>query len=238
MGLPNVGEAQQAIAYTFHRPHLLEEALTHRSYVNEVKPRPGRDNERLEFLGDAILALLISQYLISAFPDDSEGPLSKKKAALVSESSLAEAARRLDLGRFLRLGRGEERSLGREKTSLLANVFEAVIAAVYLDGGLEAAQGLTHKALAPVFEKLQGVDGAQFNSQDYKTQYQEWCQKRFETLPQYVTVRESGPDHQKTFEVQLSINGDVVGLGVGRTKKEAEQMAAKQAIDQTSTQSN
>ncbi len=237
MGLPNVGEAQQAIAYTFHRPHLLEEALTHRSHVNEVKQGAGRDNERLEFLGDAIVALIICQYLTNAFPDDSEGQLSKKKAALVSEASLAEAARRLDLGRFLRLGRGEERTQGREKVSLLANAFEAVIAAVYLDGGLDAAQALTHKALAPVFEELQSGDGAQY-CQDYKTQYQEWCQKRFETLPRYVTVRASGPDHQKTFEVQLSINGDVVGVGAGRTKKEAEQIAAKQALDQVNTQSN
>lgn len=231
MELPNLEDAEGAIGYVFQRPELLEEALTHRSYINEARTKGQKDNERLEFLGDAILALLISQRLITIYPEDSEGELSKKKATLVSEVSLAQAARELDLGRFLRLGRGEERSQGREKNSLLANTLEAVVAAVYLDGGLEGAEALANRALSRPFRELREVDGRAY-TRDYKTQYQEWCQKRFETLPRYLTVRESGPDHQKTFEVQLTINGDVVGLGVGRTKKEAEQMAAKQALDQ------
>ncbi len=232
MGFPEIEEAQRAIGYVFSRPDLLEEALSHRSYVNEVRAKGGRDNERLEFLGDAILALIISQYLTTAFPEDSEGQLSKKKARLVSEVSLAKAARQLKLGCFLRLGRGEERTQGREKNSLLANALEAVIAGVYLDGGLDAAQALAKRALAQVFQELQGVEGVGY-TQDYKTRYQEWCQKQFEALPRYITVRESGPDHKKTFEVHLTINGDVVGVGMGRTKKEAEQMAAKQALDES-----
>lgn len=230
MEFHQIGEAQRALDHVFRRPDLLEEALTHRSYVNEVRAKAGRDNERLEFLGDAILALIISQYLTTAFPDDSEGQLSKKKASLVSEVSLARAARQLKLGRFLRLGRGEERTQGREKNSLLANALEAVIAAVYLDGGLEAAQTLAQKALAEVFQELQEVDGTGY-TRDYKTHYQEWCQKQLESLPRYVTVCEAGPDHQKTFEVHVTIKGDVVGVGMGRTKKEAEQMAAKQALE-------
>lgn len=231
MVLPDIDEAQRAIGYVFRHPELLEEALTHRSYINELRAKGGRDNERLEFLGDAIIALITSQYLTTTFPDDSEGELSKKKARLVSEVSLAKAARQLNLGRFLRLGRGEERTQGREKNSLLANALEALIAAVYLDGGLEAAQAMAHRTLSDVFQELQAVNGVDY-TQDYKTQYQEWCQKQFETLPRYITVRESGPDHQKTFEVQLVIKGDLVGVGTGRTKKEAEQMAAKQALDQ------
>ncbi len=234
MGTDENGEAEGAIGYVFREPALLEEALTHRSYVNEVRPKRGRDNERLEFLGDAILALLISHYLTTAFPDDTEGELSKKKAALVSEQSLAAAARRLNLGRYLRLGRGEERTQGREKSSLLANVFEAVIAAVYLDGGLDPAQSLAQRAMVEVMKELHETSGVEY-SKDYKTRYQEWCQKRFETLPRYVTIRESGPDHEKTFEVQVTVMGDVIGLGVGRTKKEAEQMAAKHALAHVST---
>ena len=232
MSIPDLDEAQQAIGYEFRRLELLEEALTHRSFINELKGKGARDNERLEFLGDAILALIISEYLTAAFPEASEGELSKKKARLVSEVSLAKAARQLDLGRFLRLGRGEERTQGREKNSLLANALEAILAAVYLDGGLEAAQGFAHEVLGEIFQELQVSEGVEY-TRDYKTQYQEWCQKRYESLPRYVIVRETGPDHQKSFEVQLTIKGDVVGLGVGRTKKEAEQMAAKQALQET-----
>lgn len=231
MELSNLSDAERAIQYAFTRPELLQEALTHRSYVNEAREKVDRDNERLEFLGDAILSLVISERLIVTFPNDPEGELSKKKAVLVSEASLARAARELALGRFLRLGRGEERSRGREKNSLLADTLEAVIAAVYLDGGLDAARAMARRALGPVFDLMQEVNGPGY-TRDYKTQYQEWCQKQFDTLPRYVTVRESGPDHQKTFEVQLTLKGEIVGVGAGRTKKEAEQMAAKQALSQ------
>jgi ribonuclease-3 len=143
--------------------------------------------------------------------------------------SLAGAARRLDLGALLRLGRGEELTQGREKPSLLANALEAILAAIYLDGGLESARGFVLRVLAPDLQGAQTVEGPSVTS-DYKTRLQEWCQKQFDTLPHYVIVRESGPDHQKTFEVQLLIRGGVRGVGVGRSKKEAEQMAAKQAL--------
>ena len=222
-------EAGTLLGYSFRQPQLLEEALTHKSHVNEARDKSRKDNERLEFLGDAVLSLIISEHLAASSPGSTEGMLSKHKAHLVSEASLAKAARGLDLGNLLRLGRGEELTQGREKPSLLANALEALIAAVYLDGGLEAARTFTLRTLAQELQELQEAEGAA-GVQDYKTQFQEWCQKRLETLPQYRTVRESGPDHQKTFEVQLTLQGDVVGMGVGRTKKEAEQMAAKQAL--------
>lgn len=222
-------DAQRAIGYRFGRPALLDEALTHKSYVNEQKNSDSQDNERLEFLGDAVLSLIISEHVVAALPDASEGELSKLKARLVSEVSLAKAARSLGLGLLLRLGRGEERNQGHDKDSLLANAFEAVLAAIYLDGGLEAARAFAVRACAGELAQVGNAAGAQG---DYKTQLQEWCQKRYETLPQYVTVRESGPDHQKLFEVQVTIQGDLAGEGAGRTKKEAEQVAAKQAVEQ------
>lgn len=231
MEFPDLGVVQTALAYTFRHPAFLEEALTHRSFVNEVKRKDERDNERLEFLGDAVLSVIVSDYLITTFPQETEGQLSKKKAKLVSETSLARAARTLQLGHYLRLGRGEERTNGREKNSLLADAMEAVIAAVYLDGGLTAAQDFTHLALAQAYRDLKdGVDVDVL--EDFKTRYQEWCQKERDVLPRYLTVSESGPDHQKTFEVHVLLKTDIVGMGVGRTKKEAEQRAAQQALAQ------
>jgi ribonuclease-3 len=221
--------AQLTIGYTFRRVALLDEALTHKSHANEFKHKHGKHNERLEFLGDAVLTLVVSEQLAAMFPDFTEGDLSKIKARLVSEESLAEVARRLDLGSLLRLGRGEELTRGREKASLLANVLEAIVAAVYVDGGLEAARGFLRRAFADEFTHLQDLGGPAI-LHDYKTRLQEWCQKHYDTLPQYIVVKESGPDHQKIFEVQLAIRGDVRGIGVGRSKKEAEQMAAKQAL--------
>lgn len=228
MARPSVHDAQQSIGYRFRQPQLLDEALTHKSHVNETKSKEQRHNERLEFLGDAVLSLIISDHLAGTCPDAPEGELSKLKARLVSEITLAAVARDLRLGALLRLGRGEELTQGREKNSLLANALEALIAAVYLDGGLEAARTFTLRAFAPALS--QALEGQGDLIGDHKTQLQERCQKRFEALPQYVVVRESGPDHQKTFEVQVLIQGDVAGVGIGRTKKEAEQMAAKQAL--------
>jgi ribonuclease-3 len=216
---------QQTIGYVFGRPDLLRQALTHKSYVNEVRAAGDDDNERLEFLGDAVLSLIISDYLSASLPGSSEGELSQQKARLVSEPSLARAARRLDLGSLLRLGRGEEMTQGREKASILADALEALIAAVYLDGGLEGARAFTLRVFAPELEGQQGEG-------DYKTRLQEWCQKHGEGLPHYAKVGERGPDHQKTFEVDVLIQGGVAGTGSGRTKKEAEQMAAKRAFEQ------
>jgi ribonuclease III len=221
---------QTALSYRFQDQALLDEALTHKSYVNEQKGVAGRDNERLEFLGDAVLSLVISEYLAASLPDSTEGALSKLKAQLVSESSLERIARRLQLGGYLKFGRGEELSNGREKASLLADAVEAVLAAVYLDGGFEASRQVTVHVFA---EELSQIEARKHEpgAEDYKTQFQEWCQKRYDTLPRYETIRESGPDHDKRFDVELTIRGEVVGAGSGRSKKEAEQQAAKQALE-------
>lgn len=222
---------QSSLAYRFKTFALLEEALTHSSLVNEQRSVSPQHNERLEFLGDAVLSLVMSEYLASALPQSSEGALSKLKAQLVSEASLAAVARRLSLGEHLKLGRGEDRSKGREKDSLLADALEAVLAAVHLDGGFDASRTVTRHIFA---EELANVAAQQKQpgAGDYKTQFQEWCQKRHDTLPRYATVRETGLDHQKLFEIELSIQGQVVGMGSGRSKKEAEQQAAKQALEQ------
>lgn len=222
---------ERVVGYHFQRPHLLHEALTHKSFVNENRTKDRRQNERLEFLGDAVLSLIISDYLAATLPDCTEGELSKLKARLVSEPSLAKAAKRLELGTWLRLGKGEELSKGREKHSLLADALEALIAAVYLDGGLEASRTFTLRVFDEELEAL-GALNSESAFEDHKTRLQELCQKRYDTLPRYVTVRESGPDHHKTFEVELTIKGDVAGTGRGLSKKQAEQMAAKQALEQ------
>ncbi|HZS11216.1 MAG TPA: ribonuclease III [Nitrospirales bacterium] len=225
----DLARAQRVLGYTFKQPRLLDEALTHKSHVNEARHKDRKHNERLEFLGDAVLTLIVSEQLATANPEFTEGELSKAKARVVSEPTLAQAARRMSLGSLLRLGRGEEMTQGREKPSLLANALEALLAAIYLDGGLDAARHFVVKTFAAELAAGQSANGG-VEPMDYKTELQEWCQKRFDTLPQYVTVRESGPDHQKTFEVQLVIAGDIRGVGIGRSKKEAEQMAAKQAL--------
>lgn len=218
--------------YRFNDSALLDEALTHKSYVNERKGSSQSHNERLEFLGDAVLSLIVSDYLATRYPQLSEGALSKLKAKLVSEPALAAAAKRLHLGVRLRLGRGEELSKGREKASLLADGLEAVIAAVYLDGGLEAGRVFTLDALS---EELGSIESLQTRpgDDDYKTRFQEWCQRQYESLPRYITVQETGPDHQKLFRVEVSVGDQVVGCGQGHSKKEAEQAAAKQALEQS-----
>ncbi len=225
---------QSSLGYRFYTLALLDEALTHSSLVNEQKAASPQHNERLEFLGDAVLSLVMSEYLASALPQSPEGTLSKLKAQLVSEASLAQVARRLGLGEHLKLGRGEERSNGREKDSLLADALEAVLAAVHLDGGFDASRAVTRRIFSEELANIatqQELPGAG----DYKTQFQEWCQKRYEMLPRYETIRETGPDHQKIFDVELSIQGKIMGLGSGRSKKEAEQQAAKQALQQAGT---
>lgn len=225
-----LNEAQQAIGHTFHSVRLLDEALTHTSYVNEFKEQGSKDNERLEFLGDAVLALIISEHVAAACPDLTEGALSKLRSRLVSEATLATVARRLELGKLLRLGRGEERTGGREKDSILANTVEAVLAAVYLDGGLEAARSFSLRAFAQELREAASSDSGAVLAGDYKTQLQEWCQQHHDCVPQYVTAKESGPDHQKTFDVQVLVQGKAMGRGTGRSKKEAEQAAAQKAM--------
>jgi ribonuclease-3 len=221
----------ERLNYRFQNPSLLEEALTHKSYLNEAPELSCRDNERLEFLGDAVLGLMISELFLSRFPEAPEGTLSKLRAKTVSEAALGQVARRLELGAALRLGRGEELTGGREKPSLLADALEAVIAAVYLDGGLAAARHVALPAFAEVIDSLSRPEAA-----DHKTELQEICQRDFGGLPAYRVLRESGPDHDKQFDVEIAIRGDVYGVGTGRSKKEAEQKAARSALEKLRAQ--
>jgi ribonuclease-3 len=203
-------------------------ALTHKSYVNEHRDEEGlQDNERLEFLGDAVIDLAVSHRLMERFPAAREGDLSKMRAAVVDEQGLAEMARALALGGLLRLGRGEELTGGREKASLLADAMEAVVAAVYLAGGLEAVLAMVDRFLGEAFARA----SAGTLDRDFKTQLQELAQSTLRATPRYRVVAEHGPDHSKTFEVETDIRGEVVGRGAGRSKKDAEQAAAKLALD-------
>ncbi len=223
-------ELQQRISYTFGDPRLLERALTHRSYANEH--RLSEHNERLEFLGDSILNLIVSERLMQDRPGSSEGELSRLRAAVVSEPSLAEAARSIALGEFLLLGRGEEQTGGRNKDSLLANSLEALVASLYLDGGIGQARAFIEVRFRDIFDRVSGSGG----TADFKTEFQERCQELLKTLPEYRVVSESGPDHRKAFDVELTVRGEVLGRGTGRSKKEAEQKAAKEALEKLRSQ--
>ncbi len=224
-----IRDAQRALGYQFHNPALLEEALTHRSHRQGPSSGHAGDNERLEFVGDAVLGLLVSEYLADAFPASAEGALSQMRARLVGRDELADTARRVGLGPLLRVGRGEERTGGRDKTSLLADALEAVIAAIYLDGELAAARAFVLKALAPRLRTARRATPEVFR-RDYKSQLQEWAQQRLRALPVYAVTEESGPDHRKTFAVTVEIARTVYGDGRGGTRKMAEQRAAKQAL--------
>jgi ribonuclease-3 len=216
------------LSYSYRDPGLLERALTHRSFANES--RTTEHNERMEFLGDAVLNLIVSERLMEARPQAPEGELSRHRASIVSEPSLAAVARDLGLGAYLRLGRGEELTGGRNKDSLLANSFEALIASLYLDGGLAAAATLIEQYFR---NALLNAGGAGMVT-DFKTTLQERCQERMKVLPEYRVVSQSGPDHQKEFTVELRIKGDLFGRGMGRSKKEAEQRAAEEALEKLS----
>jgi ribonuclease-3 len=227
MSPADLSSLQQRLAYFFKSPERLRQAVTHKSYINETKDKTVEDNERLEFLGDAVLDLIISEALVARFPNAPEGDLSKMKSRVVSEGTLARIAKEIDLGRYLYLGKGEERTLGREKSSLLADAMEAVIAAVYLDGGLSPAREIVMREFEPSLKELTRPEV----SADYKTELQELCQKEFESLPTYQVIRESGPDHQKLFEVEIRIQGQPYATATGRSKKEAEQRAAQITLD-------
>lgn len=233
--MTSLNYVQTILQYTFRDPAILEEALTHKSYLQGKEEGNGKDNERLEFLGDAVLALVISEYLAQTYPRLTEGALSQTRAQLICQSSLAHAARRLKLGEYLRLGKGEERTQGRQKSSLLANVLEAVIAAVYLDGGVVPARTFILKALE---DKLILLDEANVGEsrQDFKSQLQEWCQQHRGTIPEYRLISETGPDHCKVFEVEVWVQGALQGRGSGLSKKSAEQEAAKKAYHQVVSQ--
>lgn len=222
-------ELEQAIGYRFRQPNLLERALTHRSAVPEdAATRIRTDNEQLEYLGDAVLGMLVSEYLTGAFEEWSEGQLSKSRARLVNAASLYAAARRLALGNYLRLGKGEEKTGGREKPALLADAFEALVAAVYLDGGLPASRDFVKRAL---LDSAAEVESGRLGWSDNKSALQEFLQARGLSPVRYAVVREAGPDHQKTFWIQVEVPGVVSATGTGANKKEAEQSAAAQALE-------
>ena len=219
-------ELEKKLNYTFRDPGLLGEALSHSSYANEHRSAGLRSNERLEFLGDSVLGFVTAEFLFLQHPDLPEGDLPRIRAALVCEQSLYEVARKLDLGRYLKLGRGEEAGGGRERTAILADATEAVFAAVYLDGGIGAASTLIHRVLLDA-EKEEVVEERR---RDYKTALQELVQRQADQVLTYRMIGEEGPDHDKTFLAEVLLNGTQVGTGSGHSKKEAEQSAAKAAL--------
>lgn len=219
---------EERIGYRFRDPGLLEHALTHRSKAHEDPSGGVLDNESLEFLGDAVLGLVVAEALCRRFPETTEGQKSKMKAMLVSTASLAEVAERIGLGEHMILGRGEEKTGGRRKQALLADTCEALIAAIYLDGGLEPARQFILRELDDAIAEA-GRPG--YFGRDHKSRLQEALQALGRPLPQYRVVGEVGPEHRKLFHVEALVDGEVIAQGVGRTKKDAEQEAAKAALE-------
>lgn len=217
---------QQTLGYRFRDAELLGEALRHSSYVNEQLDPELRDNERMEFLGDAVLNLVVGHLLMKAFPDLHEGELSRTRANLVNETQLSQIARSFDLGRYLLLGKGEIQSNGWDKNSLLANALEALIAAVYLDGGFASAADLIERH----FKNLVQSAPRSVTGLDFKSRLQEAVQSAIKEIPRYKVVAENGPDHDKTFTIEMTV-GTLRTEGSGKSKKAAEQEAARKAID-------
>ena len=221
-----IKDLEAAIGYRFQNITLLQNALTHSSYANERWHNSLLSNERLEFLGDSILGMVVAEYLYRNFPDRPEGELTRMRADMVCETSLAQIANRLDLGRHLLLGHGEERFGGRSRASILADAVESVIAASFLDGGMAAAEGIITRFV------LCDVPVSKLHNQDYKTALQELVQQKKNQVLCYRLVGESGPDHDKVFTAQVLLNDQVVGEGTGSSKKRAEQDAARVALEQ------
>lgn len=214
---------EQTIGYEFGDIELLEEALTHSSYANEHGLGRIACNERLEFLGDSVLSVIVSEYLFSQRPKLPEGELTKRRAALVCESALATYANEIDLGAYIKLGRGEVKGGGGSRPSILADCFEAVIAAIFLDGGMMPAQYFVMRFIEEHDELVE-------HPRDYKTELQEIIQQNPEERLRYILAEESGPDHDKTFIFEVHLNSNVIGRGAGHSKKQAEQNAAREAL--------
>ncbi|MGM9548032.1 MAG: ribonuclease III [Oscillospiraceae bacterium] len=217
---------EERLGYSFRNRALLETALTHSSYANENRASGILCNERLEFLGDSVLGVTVADFLYRHFPDMPEGRMTRLRAELVCEQSLHRVALELHLGDYLRLGKGEEHNGGRKRASILSDAVEAVIAAMYLDAGMETAAGFIHRCL---LDDVRAIETPTFT--DYKTSLQELVQRHSGQVLSYELVGEEGPDHAKTFRVQVCLNGDPIGRGIGRTKKEAEQTAAANALE-------
>ena len=220
-----IKDLEAAIGYRFKNISLLQNALTHSSYANERWHNSLMSNERLEFLGDAILGMTVAKYLYQTFPDRPEGELTRMRADMVCEQTLAKVAARIELGRHLLLGNGEDQGGGRTRNSILADAVESVIAACYLDGGLESAQRFIEQFI------LVEVPVKQLHNADYKTALQELVQQKKNQVLTYTLIGESGPDHDKKFDVEVKLNGTVIGSGSGSSKKRAEQDAAHSALN-------
>ena len=220
-----IKDLEKAIGYQFGNISLLQNALTHSSYANERYHNSLMSNERLEFLGDSILGMVVAEHLYRNFPDRPEGELTRMRADMVCERALAEVANGLSLGQHLMLGHGEERFGGRSRDSILADAVESVIAATYVDGGMDAAVSFIRKFI------LCDVPAQRLRNADYKTALQELVQQKKNQVLTYALVGESGPDHDKKFDVEVMLNGQVVGCGTGSSKKRAEQDAARAAMD-------
>jgi ribonuclease-3 len=223
-----LSELEQKIGYSFRSRALLDRALTHRSFANERVGENCQHNEALEFLGDSVLGFVVSAWLLERFPDLSEGKLSKMKAYLVSESRLVEIAEALDLGSYILLNRGEEKTGGRRKRALLADAYEALIGVLYVDGGINVAERFLRRELR---QKLMGIDPASMIGADYKSALQERLQAAGGPGPEYAVVEVQGPDHRRNFRVELRIGGQAIATGEGHTIKLAQQEAARSALE-------
>ena len=220
-----IKDLEEAIGYRFSNITLLQNALTHSSYANERWHDSLKSNERLEFLGDSILGMVVAEHLYRQFPDRPEGELTRMRADMVCETSLAAVAEKIGLGKHMLLGHGEEQGGGRNRPSILADAVESVIAASFLDGGMGAAEGFIRRFV------LCNVPVTRLQNTDYKTTLQELVQQKKNQVLTYVLTGQSGPDHDKTFTVEVSLNDRVVGTGTGSSKKRAEQDAARAAIE-------
>lgn len=218
-------ELEEKIGYQFHNKDLLKEALTHSSYANERKSQRIKYNERLEFLGDSVLSVVVSEYIFKHCPELPEGELTKLRASLVCEKSLFDFAKKINLGNYLILSKGERNNGGAERPSILSDAFEALIAAIYLDGGIEPVSKHILSFVVPAIK-----NSKKKHVKDYKTTLQEIIQKNPGERLEYVLVAESGPDHNKHFVVEVHLNSNVIGKGGGKSKKEAEQQAAREAL--------
>lgn len=224
----SLSNVQKKLGYSFHNEQLLINAIVHSSFAHEHKDLAIPHNERLEFLGDAVLGLVICHYLMDKYPDYREGDLSALKSYLVSKQVLAELANKINLGSYLLLGKGEERTQGRKKSSLLADMLEAIVAAIYLDGGLEPARLFIINLFSDQLDKIHH----QKHLSDYKSLLQQYTQAKFNCRPKYELVAQDGPAHNRTFEIKLLVKEQVWAHGRGQSKKEAEIEAAREAIEQ------
>ncbi len=222
---PDLSILEKKLGYFFENRDFLEHALRHSSYVNELLDKDTQDNERLEFLGDSVLSIVISHLLIDRFPELNEGALSKIRSSLVNEFQLSVIAKKIELGAFIQLGKGELQSGGQKKSSILADTVEALLAAVYLDGGFNKIFEVIRRHFYGFFSDLAFPE----KNQDFKSRIQEVVQATIKSQPEYTIINETGPDHDKTFEVELVV-GDIKTLGTGKNKKSAEQAAAQKAL--------